>query len=165
MCLNRGELAIPSMGHQPLCLPGAWIPLGLLHSMYRWTNCNNDAWAIVEKCRKGGELLLKRGYLSNFVYFFPFWNRVSSPPVSGEQEGSRLKKQRLVHTHGKHLPRETRLYCFSWGPLIISHCLFGMSEIAGQFCSIKKYLKKLFLKNFVYIIDSLPKLKKKKKNQ
>lgn len=38
-----------------------------------------------------------------------------------------------------------------------------MSEIAGQFCSIKKYLKKLFLKNFVYIIDSLPKLKKKKK--
>lgn len=36
-----------------------------------------------------------------------------------------------------------------------------MSEIAEQFCSIKKYLKKLFLKNFVYIIDSFPKLKKK----
>lgn len=155
MCLNRGELAIPSMGHRLLCLPGAWIPLGLLHSVSRWTNCNNDAWAIVEKCRKGGELLLKTGYLSNF-FFFSFLKRCFFSSRFWWVGGSRLKKQRLVHTHGKHLPRETHLYCFSWGPLIISHCLFGMSEIAGQFCSIKKYLEKLFLKNFVYIIDSPP---------
>lgn len=33
-----------------------WIPLRLLHSMSRWTNCNNGSWAILQKCRR--ELLV-----------------------------------------------------------------------------------------------------------
>lgn len=71
-----------------------------------------------------------------------------------------MKKQRLVYTHEKHLPRGMHLCCLSRGQSIISSCLLVCQKsIIEQFCSIKKYLKILFLKDFLHITDSPTKAK------
>lgn len=61
---------------QVLAFLSPWIPLGLLHSTSRWTNCNNGSWAILQKCRRAeeGSRALQRHlteeYLSKSFYFF-----------------------------------------------------------------------------------------------
>lgn len=144
---------------QVLAFLSPWIPLGLLHSTSRWTNCNNGSWAILQKCRRAeeGSRALQRHlteeYLSKSFYFFSTGLLLLLFLVSRRDLG--WKKSRLVYAHEKHLPGGMCLSRFLQGQLIISRRLLACQKSpVEQFRCTKKYLKNLFLSSFLHIIDS-----------